>query len=199
MRCELLHEHPDFQRLSSINGIEIDLRYVGENNFFGVDLYGELDCAWLHKEAASALDAAAAWLDQHHPGYKIRVYDALRPHRVQVMLWQHLEGTPLRTYVADPAIGSIHSFGMAVDVTVIDPAGNPLDMGSGFDELNEKSHPNLETEMLVSGKITAAQVANREILRQAMLQNGFYGIRSEWWHFNCNDPVLVRANYLRIE
>jgi len=199
MRCELLHEHPDFQRLSSINGIEIDLRYVGENNFFGVDLYGELDCAWLHKEAASALDAAAAWLDQHHPGYKIRVYDALRPHRVQVMLWQHLEGTPLRTYVADPAIGSIHSFGMAVDVTVIDPAGNPLDMGSGFDELNEKSHPNLETEMLSSGKITAAQVANREILRQAMLQNGFYGIRSEWWHFNCNDPVLVRANYLRIE
>ncbi len=199
MRCELLHEHPDFQRLSSINGIEIDLRYVGENNFFGVDLYGELDCAWLHKEAASALDAAAAWLDQHHPGYKIRVYDALRPHRVQVMLWQHLEGTPLRTYVADPAIGSIHSFGMAVDVTVIDPAGNPLDMGSGFDELNEKSHPNLETEMLASGKITAAQVANREILRQAMLQNGFYGIRSEWWHFNCNDPVLVRANYLRIE
>jgi D-alanyl-D-alanine dipeptidase len=199
MRCELLHEHPDFQRLSSINGIEIDLRYVGENNFFGVDLYGELDCAWLHKEAASALNAAAAWLDQHHPGYKIRVYDALRPHRVQVMLWQHLEGTPLRTYVADPAIGSIHSFGMAVDVTVIDPAGNPLDMGSGFDELNEKSHPNLETEMLASGKITAAQVANREILRQAMLQNGFYGIRSEWWHFNCNDPVLVRANYLRIE
>ena len=199
MRCELLHEHPDFQRLSSINSIEIDLRYVGENNFFGVDLYGELDCAWLHKEAASALNAAAAWLDQHHPGYKIRVYDALRPHRVQVMLWQHLEGTPLRTYVADPAIGSIHSFGMAVDVTVIDPAGNPLDMGSGFDELNEKSHPNLETEMLASGKITAAQVANREILRQAMLQNGFYGIRSEWWHFNCNDPVLVRANYLRIE
>lgn len=199
MRCELLHEHPDFQRLATIKGIEIDLRYVGEDNFFGVDLYGELDCAWLHKEAAGALAQAAAWLEQHHPGYKIRVYDALRPHRVQVMLWQHLEGTHLRTYVADPAIGSIHSYGMAVDVTVIDPAGNPLDMGSGFDELNEKSHPNLETEMLACGKITSTHIANREILRQAMLQNGFYGIRSEWWHFNCNDPVLVRASYLRIE
>ena len=199
MRCELLATHPDFRRLSSVDGIDIDLRYVGADNFVGRKLYGELDCAWLHREAADALEQAAAWLAQHYPGYRLIVFDALRPHRIQEQLWQHLAGTPQQMYVADPARGSIHSFGMAVDVTVLDDQGRELDMGSGFDELAEHSHPALEQKMLEAGKLKPAHIANRQILRNAMTHGGFRGINSEWWHFNCGDPVVVRQTYLRID
>jgi D-alanyl-D-alanine dipeptidase len=199
MRCEFIADHPDFRRLAAIDGITVDLRYVGTDNFVGRDLYGDLDCAWLHREAAAALEQAAHYLAEQHPGYRIIVLDALRPHRVQEMLWAHLDGTPLQMYVADPARGSIHSFGMAVDVTVLDPQGVEIDMGSGFDEMAEKSHPALEEKMLAAGQITAQQRSNREILRQAMFHAGFRGINSEWWHFNFGDPAVVRQTYLRID
>ena len=199
MRCEFIADHPDFRRLAAIDGITVDLRYVGTDNFVGRDLYGDLDCAWLHREAAAALGQAAHYLAEQHPGYRIIVLDALRPHRVQEMLWAHLDGTPLQMYVADPARGSIHSFGMAVDVAVIDPQGVEIDMGSGFDEMVEKSHPALEEKMLAAGQITAQQRSNREILRQAMFHAGFRGINSEWWHFNFGDPAVVRQTYLRID
>ena len=118
MLCELMVNHPDFRRLDDVEGVCIDLRYVGANNFVGRDLYGALDCRWLHAEAATALRESVAILRANHPSYKLLVLDALRPHRIQEMLWTHLEGTSLRAYIADPARGSIHSFGMAVDVTI---------------------------------------------------------------------------------
>lgn len=199
MRCELIAGHPDFRRLNTIDGVTVDLRYIGADNFVGRDLYGDLDCAWLHHEAADALQRAVRYLAQHAPGMRILVLDALRPHRVQEMLWQHLGGTRLQMYVADPARGSIHSFGMAVDVTLLNAAGQELDMGSRFDELAEKSHPALEERMLAEGQISHAQQANRNMLRAAMFHGGFRGINSEWWHFNCGDPALVRQTYLRID
>ena len=112
MLCELMVNHPDFRRLDDVEGVCIDLRYVGANNFVGRDLYGALDCRWLHAEAATALRESVAILRANHPSYKLLVLDALRPHRIQEMLWTHLEGTSLRAYIADPARGSIHSFGM---------------------------------------------------------------------------------------
>ncbi|MES2069321.1 MAG: M15 family metallopeptidase [Pseudomonadota bacterium] len=199
MLCELIKDHPDFRPLQSIDDIVIDLRYVGINNFVGQDLYGDLDCSWLHHEAAAGLANAAAWLRQHYPGYQILVLDALRPHRIQEMLWQYLEGTPLRMYVADPARGSIHSFGMAVDVALLDRHGKEIDMGTAYDELVEKSHPALEARFLADGGLSQAQADNRNILRQAMCCNGFRGINSEWWHFNFGDPNVVRQTYLRID
>jgi len=199
MLCELIKDHPDFRRLQSVDGIVIELRYAGVNNFVGRDLYGGLDCDWLHREAASGLEGAVEWLRRHHPGFRLLVLDALRQHRVQEMLWRHLEGTPLRMYVADPARGSIHSFGMAVDVTVLDPLGGELDMGTAYDELVEKSHPALEAGFLADGSLSKAQAGNRNILRQAMFAGGFRGINSEWWHFNFGDPNVVRQTYLRID
>jgi len=199
MRCELIADHPDFRSLNTLDGIVVDLRYVGANNFVGQDLYGDLNCAWLHREAAEALQQAARRIGEERPGYHLTVLDALRPHRVQEMLWQHLAGTPMQMYVADPARGSIHSFGMAVDVTVLDTDGKPLDMGSGYDELAEKSHPALEQRMLAEGQLTAQHIANRELLRQVMFGAGFRGINSEWWHFNFGDPAVVRQTYLRID
>lgn len=199
MLCELMVDHPDFRRLDEVDGIVIDLRYVGANNFVGRDLYGSLDCRWLHVEAANALAEAAAILHANHPGYTLVVLDALRPHRIQEMLWLHLEGTSLRAYIADPARGSIHSFGMAVDVTILDETGKELDMGTAFDALVEKSHPKLEAQFLADGSLTQVHFDHRQILRQAMFGAGFRGINSEWWHFNFGDPDVVRQTYLRID
>jgi D-alanyl-D-alanine dipeptidase len=199
MRCELIATNPDFRRLASIEGVAVDLRYVGPRNFVGRDLYGELDCAWLHRMAAEGLAQSVAALAQLAPGHRLLVLDALRPHRVQVELWEFLDGTGLRQYVADPARGSIHSFGMALDVTLLDADGNELDMGSAFDEMDELSHPRLEAEHLASGALTAAHVAHRELLRRVMKAGGFNGIDNEWWHFDMLDRDLVRRTFLRVE
>src|SRR6478735_8333000 len=151
MRCEDIASNHDFRRLSSLAGIAVDLRYAG-------------------------VERAVALLEREAPGHGLLVLDAMRPHRVQIQLWDHLEGTGLRQYVADPALGSIHSFGMAVDATLLDAQGRELDMGSGFDEMVELSHPKLEARHLAAGTLTAAQHRNRELLRDALGAGGFRGI-----------------------
>lgn len=196
--CETIADHGEFRHLTTIAGVAVDLRYATADNFAGRDLYSPLDCAWLHRDAAAALAAASHWLSGQQSGKRLLVLDALRPQRVQEALWAALQGTPLLGYLAPPERGSIHSFGMAVDVTLIDSSGLELDMGTGFDGLSEKSHPALEQQFLASGELTPAHVANRELLRAAMAHGGFHGISHEWWHFDCGDRVQVRRNYARV-
>ena len=87
---------------------------------------------------------------------------------------------------------------MAVDITLVDREGRELDMGTPFDDLTERSHPALEDAMLARGELNAAQIANRQLLRDAMAHGGFKGINSEWWHFDCGDRDVVRAEYTRV-
>ncbi|GAB3469847.1 hypothetical protein GCM10027321_39530 [Massilia terrae] len=188
----------EFRHLHSIDGIAIDLRYATPNNFVGRDLYSPFDCAWLHVQAAQALEKVVAWLRAERPGCTPLVLDALRPQRVQEQLWAALEGTDLQMYLANPARGSIHSYGMALDITILDEQGRELDMGTGFDDMTELSHPRLEDGFLAEGKLTARQVANRRLLRTAMNQAGFVGINTEWWHFDCGDRELVRRTFRRV-
>jgi D-alanyl-D-alanine dipeptidase len=187
-----------FRHLSTIAGIAVDLRYAGPNNFLGRDLYAPFDCAWLHHDAAAALERVVAWLATHRPGYTPLVLDALRPQRVQQQLWDSLAGTGLQLYLANPERGSIHSFGMALDITLLDQRGRELDMGTGFDDMTELSHPVLEQAFLAAGKLSDAQVANRRLLREAMAQGSFVGINTEWWHFDCGDRELVRQTFRRV-
>jgi D-alanyl-D-alanine dipeptidase len=189
---------PEFRHLTSIDGIAIDLRYATPNNFVGRDLYSPFDCAWLHRDAARALEHFVAWLKERRPGYTALVLDALRPQRVQQQLWDALEGTGLQMYLANPARGSIHSYGMALDITILDEQGRELDMGTGFDDMTNLSHPALEEGFLLSGELTDQQLANRRLLREGMLGAGFFGINTEWWHFDCGDRELVRATYRRV-
>ncbi len=189
---------PDFRHLSSVAGIAVDLRYATPDNFAGRDLYSPFDCAWLHREAAAALERVVAWLAAHRPGYTPLILDAVRPQRVQEQLWAALEGTDLRIYLADPARGSIHSFGMALDITLLDTDGNEVDMGTGFDDLTERSQPGLEQSLLALGQLTQTQVDNRRLLRDAMAHAGFAGISSEWWHYDFGDRDLVRTTYQRV-
>ncbi|MCU7374447.1 M15 family metallopeptidase [Paucibacter sp. O1-1] len=196
--CEEVPQHPDFRALLSIPGIEVDLRYATRDNFVGRNVYGGLDCSYLRREAADALERAAAWLAAHRPGYRLRVLDALRPQRVQEVLWAELQGTPLTLYLANPERGSIHSFGMAVDATLLDPQGQEVDMGSGFDEMALTSHPDHEAEHLARGLLSAAQLTERGWLRAAMREAGFQGIATEWWHFDFGDRVAVRRDLPRV-
>jgi D-alanyl-D-alanine dipeptidase len=187
-----------FRHLSTIAGIEVDLRYAGPNNFVGRDLYSPFDCAWLHVEAAAALERAVAWLAAHAPGHTLLVLDALRPQRVQQQLWDALAGTGLQMYLANPARGSIHSYGMALDVTILDPHGRELDMGTGFDDMTDLSHPALEDGFMATGQLSQQQVNNRRLLRGAMFDAGFVGINTEWWHFDCGDRERVRGTFQRV-
>jgi D-alanyl-D-alanine dipeptidase len=190
--------HPEFRHLSTIAGIAIDLRYATPDNFIGRDLYSPFDCAWLHRDAAGALERVVAWLRERHPELRPLVLDALRPQRVQQQLWDALAGSGLQMYLANPERGSIHSYGMALDITLVDADGRELDMGTGFDDMTELSHPRLEARFLASGELTPAQAANRQILRDAMFQAGFVGINTEWWHFDCGDRTLVRQTFRRV-
>ena len=198
LAIESLAGHRDFRALGSIPGIAVDLRYATPANFVGADMYSPFDCAWLHNDAAAMLERTAEALARREPGLRILVLDALRPQRVQERMWKALEGTPLTQYLADPARGSIHSFGMAVDVTLVDAAGRELDMGTGFDDLTELSHPALEEGFLTRGDLEAVHLANRRVLRDAMGEAGWRGIRTEWWHFDAGDRDRIRAEYLRI-
>ncbi len=196
--CESIAAHPDFRPLADVESLRVDLRYASNANFMGRDMYSPLDCAWAHRDAVAGLHQAVAWLARQRHGVYLCVLDALRPQRVQQAMWAALEGTPLTAYLAPPERGSIHSFGMAIDATLVDADGQEFDMGTSFDDMTELSHPALEAAFLKAKALDDEQVSNRHLLREAMRRGGFNGIGSEWWHFDCGDRAVVRATYARV-
>jgi len=167
--------------------VQVILKYSTEDNFFGKDVYGELSRCYMQPEVAEMLTIAFRELKTRDPDLTFLIYDAVRPQSVQQILWDELDKPdslkPL--YVADPQKGSLHNFGVAVDLTLAHAAtGEPLDMGTGYDFFGYEAYPDREEEMLAAGRISREQVANRALLREVMLAAGFTGIGSEWWHFN---------------
>jgi zinc D-Ala-D-Ala dipeptidase len=188
----------DIQKVDQ--SILVVLKYSTTDNFIGRDVYGELTRAYLQPEMAKRLAKANALLKQQKPGYKLLVYDAARPNSAQYDLWNALDQLkiPARSktqYVADPKIGSNHNFGCAIDLTVADEKGIPLDMGTKFDYFGPLAYPRSEQEMLKKGKLTARQVENRQLLRKVMTQAGFKVNTTEWWHFDGMSKAQARAKY----
>lgn len=170
-----------------IPGIYVDLKYSTTDNFFGKDVYGDLYRCYMQPEVAQMLKKALEKLQEEHPDLTFLVYDGVRPQSVQQILWDELDKPdsikPL--YVADPQVGGLHNFGVAVDLTLAKAeTGEALDMGTPFDYFGYPAYPDREKQMLREGKITQEHVHNREILRKVMKHGGFTGIGSEWWHFN---------------
>lgn len=170
-----------------IPGIRVELKYSTEDNFFKKDVYGEHVRCYLQPVVAEMLRKAQESLQKEFPNLTLLVYDGVRPLSVQKILWDDLDKPdsikPL--YVADPKVGGLHNYGVAVDLTIFDnQSENALDMGTPYDYFGYPAYPDREKQMLSEGKITPAQVANREILRKVMIGAGFTGIGSEWWHFN---------------
>jgi len=165
----------DLVPLATIDpSIKFDIRYATSNNFMGFPLY-EQPGAFLQRPAADALGRVATAL--RAKGYGLLIYDAYRPWFVTRMFW---DATPpkSRIFVADPAQGSRHNRGCAVDLTLYDlRSGAPLEMTSRYDEMSRRAYPDY-----VGG--TSRQRWLRDLLRREMERQGFTVYAEEWWHFD---------------
>lgn len=181
-----------------IPGVKVELKYSTTDNFVDSDVYGTLNNCYLRGEAALKLKKAQSLLQEEMPGYSLLLYDCTRPHRVQQVMWDQLDIPYKRNYLAPPSEGSVHNYGCAVDLTVVNELGEPLDMGTPFDFFGPLAQPQKESAMLASGKLTEAQHANRLLLRRNMRKAGFYDIRTEWWHFNAFSNRETKRRFSRI-
>lgn len=165
----------------------IDLRYTTKNNFMKQQLYDTINRLFLQQEVSERLSRCQDLLDSLQPGYRIKIFDGVRPLQVQQEMWDALDTIPMGLrgkFVSNPRYGSVHNFGTAVDVTICDAKGRELDMGAGYDDFRPIAFPSREAEFLRSGELKTIHLKNRQLLRQVMRSQKFYNIPSEWWHFN---------------
>ncbi|QMD25194.1 D-alanyl-D-alanine dipeptidase [Citrobacter freundii] len=156
--------------------LHIDLKYATRDNITGAPVYREARCL-LHTDAVTGLAKSISIAKL--AGLNLVVYDAYRPQQAQAMLWN---ACPDPQYVVDVAIGSNHSRGTAIDVTLMDERGNVLDMGAAFDEMHDRSHA-------WHPSVAPTAQRNRLMLNAIMSGGGFVGISSEWWHFELPDAA----------
>jgi zinc D-Ala-D-Ala dipeptidase len=176
---------PDLVELTTLDpGIRLDIRYATPNNLAGRPVYSEAR-AFLQRPAAGALLRAHRALKPQ--GYGLLVFDGYRPWRVTKLFW---DVTPpdKHEFVADPAKGSKHNRGCAVDLSMYDlKTGREVEMPSVYDEMSPRAYPDY-----TGGSDDARK--RRDILRAAMEHEGFIVEPNEWWHFNYKDwqayPIL---------
>jgi D-alanyl-D-alanine dipeptidase len=168
----------DLVELVSLDpGIRLDIRYATSRNFLGTPLYSQAR-AFLQRPAAEALVRVQRALASD--GYGMLVHDAYRPWYVTRLFW---DATPAdkHAYVADPATGSRHNRGCAVDLTLYDlRSGRAVEMPSLYDEMSERAWPTY-----AGGDVDA--LARRDLLRRRMEAEGFSVYETEWWHFDYRD------------
>jgi D-alanyl-D-alanine dipeptidase len=176
---------PDLVDIAALDAtIRLDIRYAGTNNFMGAAVYSA-PRALMQRAAAEALLRAHRRLRQH--GFGLLIHDAYRPWFVTKIFW---DATPpdKHQFVANPAEGSRHNRGCAVDVTLYDVrSGQPAEMTGGYDEMSERSYPDYPGG-------TSLQRWRRDLLRAAIEPEGFTVFPYEWWHFDYKDwreyPIL---------
>ena len=189
----------EYKDVTSLDGVRAELKYATKDNFMKENVYGEWQKAYLHKDAFAKFAKANEWLRKNHTGHSFLVYDALRPRSMQWKLWNHVKDTPAQMYVANPERGSVHNYGFALDLTVADAKGRPLDMGAGFDDFREIAQPKFEQRFLEEGKLTEKQIENRKILREAMISAGFTQLPHEWWHYEALPRDEIKEKYKIVE
>ena len=155
----------------TVPGLRVEIRYATADNFMKEVLYPEARCL-LRRETAGKLSRVQEKLEKQ--GLSLKLFDAYRPLAVQKKMWAKF---PMEGYVANPAKGSNHNRGAAVDVTLADKDGHELPMPSVYDEFSERSHADY-----AGG--TEEERKNRKRLKDAMESEGFKGISTEWWHFD---------------
>ncbi len=177
---------PDLVEVPSLDStIKTDLRYATTNNFLGTPVYTAAAKAYMQRPAAHALVRINASLAKQ--GYGLLIHDAYRPWAVTKIFF---DATPdkFHMFVADPAQGSRHNRGCAVDITLYDKAtGKPVEMVGGYDEFSDRSFPDY-----LGG--TGRQRWHRDLLRREMEKEGFSVLENEWWHFDYREwrkyPIL---------
>jgi D-alanyl-D-alanine dipeptidase len=157
--------------------IKLDIRYATSDNFLSTPVYSSAR-AFLQRPAAEALLRAHRELMKQ--GYGLLIFDAYRPWYVTKVFW---DATPpdKHEFVANPAEGSRHNRGCAVDLSLYDlKSGREVEMTGVYDEMSERSYPDY-----AGG--TAEQRAHRKVLRHEMEKQGFTVYTTEWWHFDYKD------------
>ena len=176
---------PELVELALLNpSIHLDVRYATANGFLGTPVYSQAR-AFLQRPAAEALLRVQQKLKPL--GYGLLIHDAYRPWYVTKIFW---DATPPegKIFVADPAQGSRHNRGCAVDLTLYDLAtGKPIEMPGTYDEMSPRSFPNYPGG-------SSLQRWHCDLLRRAMESEGFTVYEAEWWHFDYKDwreyPIL---------
>lgn len=154
--------------------LDLCLAYAGPDNFTGKAIYARA-AAYLNPAACERLAHAAALAGVLE--LRLRIFDAFRPTEAQWVMWNH---TPNPEFLADPRRGSPHSRGAAVDLTLIDRAGRPLEMGTHFDAFTSLSHHG-------STLVPPEAQRNRSLLLGLMTAAGWDFYRNEWWHYQLFD------------
>jgi CubicO group peptidase (beta-lactamase class C family)/D-alanyl-D-alanine dipeptidase len=180
----------DLVELNSLDPtIKRDIRYASTNNFTGAVFYKQ-SRAFMQRPAAKAVVRANKRLQKR--GIGLLIHDAYRPWHVTKMFW---DATPdeLKSFVANPATGSSHNRGCAVDLTLFDlKSGEPIQMVAGYDEFSPRSFP------LYPGG-TSRQRWYRELLRRTMEAEDFTVYKFEWWHFDFKDWKKYRIGNVTFE
>jgi D-alanyl-D-alanine dipeptidase len=164
--------------IQSVNPtIVVELRYAGNNNLVKHSLYPQGTRALARPEVVAALTKAQTDLRRFQ--YGLKIWDAYRPAAVQTKLWQASRNSD---YVANPevGVGSLHSWGIAVDATLVDSWNRPVSMPSDFDDFTPAAmwrYTGRSFEVL----------GHVRLLQWAMHRAGFWGMRTEWWHFTVSD------------
>ncbi|MEO8295811.1 MAG: serine hydrolase [Gemmatimonadota bacterium] len=184
---------PDLVELATLDStIHYEIRYATTNNFAGTVFYPEAH-AFMQRPAALALLRAHQWLKGQ--GYGLLIHDAYRPWYVTKSFWDAVPDS-IHWLVANPANGSRHNRGAAVDLTLYDlRTGQPVEMTGTYDESTPRSFSDYPGG-------TSLQRWHRELLRRAMETQDFFVNPEEWWHFDYKDwreyPVLnLRFDQLR--
>lgn len=172
--------------------------------------YGDASPYYLRESVLAALIAAQAQLQQQHPGWRIQLFDAYRPVAVQQFMVDYTFAEVIRARQLNPdtlsnqqrdailedvytiwAVPSPnpltpppHSTGAAIDMTLVDATGEPIDMGSAIDELSDRSHPDY-----YANQAEKPYHAHRQLLRDVMYSAGFRRHPGEWWHFCLGDQM----------
>jgi D-alanyl-D-alanine dipeptidase len=157
----------------TIPGLVYDLRYATTNNFMHRLMYSPpTRRTFLRQPAARAL--AAVQQELRRKGYGLKIFDAYRPYAVTVSFWELIGD---ERYVANPAKGSGHNRGLAVDLTIIDlKSHRELEMGTEFDNFSDSAHHNFNN-------LPPAVLQNRKLLQETMEKHGFTKLETEWWHY----------------
>ncbi len=170
---------PDAPRLVDVRtvapSIHVDLQYAKKENTFGKRLYGG-SVALLREPVATRL--ARAQVRLWGAGYSLKIWDAYRPRSVQWTMWRI---RPNPRYLTRPWVGSKHSRGAAVDVTLVTRAGRAVPMPTAHDEFSPRAHRGA-----VRG-VAAPARRNAAFLDRVMREAGFRPNRWEWWHFEAPD------------
>ncbi len=178
------------------SSIVVDLKYSSTDNFMGIDMYGDFNKCYLQPDVAEKLKLAQFVLKSKFSYYSLIIFDAVRPRSIQQEMWTTIDVPYYEKskYLSNPNGGSLHNFGAAVDVSIIDENGYVLDMGTPYDYFGELAYPREEDRMIKEGKLTHNQLLSRELLRSTMNQAGFFGITTEWWHFNscCRNEAYTK-------